>query len=120
MQSICTALLRSGLEPGSLLLEITETVMVDDTLANAETLRSLKELGVRLAVDDFGKGYSSLAYLKRLPVDGLKIDRSFVSGSGETTGDMALVEAIMSFARALGLSVTAEGVETAGQLAELR
>lgn len=120
VQSIRTALLRSGLEPGSLLLEITETVMVDDTLANAETLRSLKELGVRLAVDDFGKGDSSPAYLKRLPVDVLKIDRSFVSGSGETTGDMALVEAIMSFARALGLSVTAEGVETAGQLAELR
>lgn len=118
--SVRDTLARSGLAPDSLVLEITETVAVDDIRVNAETLRALKDLGVRLAVDDFGKGYSSLAYLKRLPVDLLKIDRTFVSGSGDGAADMMLVEAIMSFARALGLTVTAEGVETAEQFAALR
>jgi EAL domain-containing protein (putative c-di-GMP-specific phosphodiesterase class I) len=85
------------------------------------TIVALQDLGVRLILDDFGTGYSSLRYLQRYPLDGLKIDRAFVAGLGEDgKGDAAIVEAILGMARALGMRVIPEGVETAGQLARMR
>ena len=110
----------TGLEPGGLGLEITESVLVGDGSASVSLLEDLKALGVPLAVDDFGTGYSSLAYLKRLPVDYLKIDRSFVAGLDIDAGDETIVSAVMGLARAMKLEVVAEGVETAGQLDRLR
>lgn len=114
------ALRESGLAPSDLTLELTESVMVEDAEVNARALNGLRQAGVRLAVDDFGKGYSSLTYLKRLSVDMLKIDRAFIEGLPENIDDTAIVRAIITFARTLGLPVVAEGVETAGQLASLR
>ena len=90
---------------------------VDDAI---RTLASLKALGVRLAIDDFGTGYSSLSYLKRLPLDAVKVDRSFVDGLGTDPHDTALVAAIIAMADALDLQVTAEGVETQAQLVMLQ
>ena len=103
-------------------LEITESVMIRDFEATLSTLQQLKGLGIRLAVDDFGTGYSSLAYLKRFPVDVLKIDRAFVGmlGPGAQEQDESIVRAVIAFAKALNLTVTAEGVETIEQLALLR
>ena len=107
------------LDPGQLKLEITESLMMDEAETTIERLRRLKGIGVQLVVDDFGTGYSSLSYLKRFPVDSLKVDRSFVSGLGRVPEDRALVEAILAAARALNLTVTAEGVESAEQLTHL-
>jgi diguanylate cyclase (GGDEF)-like protein len=99
--------------PSSLLtLEITEDGMVGEPDRPMSTLRRLNELGVRLAVDDFGTGYSSLSYLRRLPVDEVKIDRSFVQGMATDTGDLAIVRAVVDLARHFGLLVVAEGVES--------
>jgi diguanylate cyclase (GGDEF)-like protein/PAS domain S-box-containing protein len=114
------ALATSGIDPQWVHLEITESVLMDDVEYSIETLRRLKELGIRFAVDDFGTGYSSLSYLKRLPIDTLKIDQSFVRGLGDSDDDSAIVRAILGLGRSLGLDVLAEGVEEAGQLAELR
>ncbi len=111
---------RTGLEPSSLYLEITETVMLRDDHALVEVMLGLKRLGVRLMLDDFGTGYSSLGYLTHLPLDALKVDRSFVDGLGTEARDTAITEAIIAMARALGLQVVGEGVETALQAAELR
>ena len=107
------------LEPSRLKLEITESLMMDETETTIERLRRLKALGVQFVVDDFGTGYSSLSYLKRFPVDSLKVDRAFVSGLGSAPEDRALVEAILAAARALPLTVTAEGIETTEQLTHL-
>jgi EAL domain-containing protein (putative c-di-GMP-specific phosphodiesterase class I) len=111
---------RSGIQPLSLSLEITESVLLDEADVVADTLSALRALGVRLILDDFGTGYSSLGYLTRLRVDGLKVDRSFVDGLGEEVGDTAIVGAIVGMAQALEIEVTAEGVETAEQLEHLR
>jgi EAL domain-containing protein (putative c-di-GMP-specific phosphodiesterase class I) len=108
------------LEPGSLHLEITEGVLIEDELTTLATLRELKRSGVKLIIDDFGTGYSSLSYLKRLPADCLKIDRSFVEGLGKDPKDEGIVSAVMDLARVLGLEEIAEGVETAGQAAHLQ
>jgi len=109
----------SGLPPDRLVLEVTESAVMDDPGA-PEVLSALAGLGVRLALDDFGTGYSSLTYLKRFPVDSIKIDRSFVSGLGRDTDDEAIVASVVSLARAIGKRVVAEGVETAQQAAALR
>jgi len=94
--------------------------MMDDAPAAVSTLKQLKALGVELAIDDFGTGYSSMGYLKRFPVDYLKIDRSFVSGLGAGAEDDVITSGMVSLARALGLTVIAEGVETEQQLVQLR
>ena len=110
----------TGMDPGSLALEITESDAMSDAAAAVVALSKLKALGVGLAIDDFGTGYSSMSYLKRFPVDYLKIDRSFVSGLGEGSGDDEVIaEGMVSLAHALGLRVIAEGVETKAQLARL-
>jgi diguanylate cyclase (GGDEF)-like protein len=106
-------------DPLHLKLEITESVMMRDPGATRDTLMGFKELGVRLAIDDFGTGYSSLAYLKRFPVDTLKIDKAFIDGLGKDPEDTAIVEAIISLAKALGIRVTAEGIETRDQYLHL-
>jgi EAL domain-containing protein (putative c-di-GMP-specific phosphodiesterase class I) len=110
----------SGLDPCCLKIEITERMMMQDSEITDATLRELKRLGVKLAIDDFGTGYCSLNYLKRFPVDTLKIDRSFINGLGHNTEDTAIVRAVIEFAKALSLNVTGEGIETAEQLAQLR
>ena len=95
-------------------------MLLEDVARTTATLRRLKDLGIKLAIDDFGTGFSSLNYLKRLPVDMLKIDRSFVAGIGKNRQDMAIVQTVVFLARALGLEVTAEGVETPLQMRLLR
>jgi diguanylate cyclase (GGDEF)-like protein len=118
--SIEAALRAAGVEPRWLELEITEGTLMRDEEAVGATLRTLHDRGIRIALDDFGTGYSSLNYLRRLPVDTLKIDRSFVLDIESDAGSAALVEAIIAMARALRLRVVAEGVETAGQREQLR
>jgi diguanylate cyclase (GGDEF)-like protein/PAS domain S-box-containing protein len=120
LQDVRSALRESGLEPGSLVLEITEGTLLKDSELLETIFRELKVLGVRLAIDDFGKEYSSLSYLKRLPVDVLKIDGSFVGSLGEDPTSTTIVEAVIKLAHSLGLEVTGEGVESAEQLAHLR
>jgi EAL domain-containing protein (putative c-di-GMP-specific phosphodiesterase class I) len=117
---IAQALAGSGLAPGLLTVEITETAAMDDAEVTVATLAALRRVGVAVSIDDFGTGYSSLAYLRRFPVDNLKIDRSFISGLGDEHGDRTIVSAIIELAHALGIRVVAEGVETAAQLACLR
>ena len=111
---------RTGLDPQHLRLEITESVLVEESATAISSLEALNELGVRLVLDDFGTGYSSLAYLNRFPFHALKIDRSFVDALGIEQEPTAIVEAIIGMARALSLEVIAEGVESEVQMAELR
>ncbi len=120
LQDVRSALQESGLEPGSLILEITENTLLKDTQVIETIFKELKALGVRLAIDDFGKEYSSLSYLNRLPVDGLKIDRLFLERFAENPSNMIIVEAVISLAHSLGLEVTGEGVESAEQRELLR
>ena len=120
VHDVATALDESGIDPADVQLEITESVIMTDAGATQARLRQLKELGVRIAIDDFGTGYSSLSYLKRFPVDLLKIDKSFIDGLGTDAEDTAIVEAVISLSRALGMDVTAEGVETELAVRQLR
>jgi diguanylate cyclase (GGDEF)-like protein/PAS domain S-box-containing protein len=120
LEEVGAALREAGLAATGLKLEITEGILMRDVEATIKTLWQLKKLGVALAIDDFGTGYSSLAYLKRLPLDVLKIDRSFIKGIGHNAEDTAIVRAIISMAKSLHLSLTGEGIETAEQAALLR
>ncbi len=117
---VAEILARTNLEPAHLRLEITESVLVEESATAKATLEALTEIGVRLVLDDFGTGYSSLAYLNRFPFDALKIDRSFVDALGVEQERTAIIEAIIGMARALSLDVIAEGVENEAQLSELR
>jgi diguanylate cyclase len=114
------ALTRSGLDPCDLVLELTERVMLKDTELAASRLIELKALGVKLAIDDFGTGFSSLNYLRQLPVDILKIDKSFIDGIVDEAADSTLTAGIINLARTLGLHTVAEGVERPEQVPELR
>ncbi|MEP7045296.1 MAG: EAL domain-containing protein [Ilumatobacteraceae bacterium] len=117
---VAEALAESGLTADALWLEITESALMSDVKAATVALRELRNLGLHLAVDDFGTGYSSLTYLKRFPVEAIKVDRSFVSGLGIDPEDTTIVEAVVKLGHSLGLLVVAEGVETPLQLARLR
>lgn len=120
VRSVLDALAETGLAPELLELEVTESaLMVDDDVTSA-TLVALREAGVGLALDDFGAGYSSMSQLKRMPISHLKIDRSFIRDLPDDDDDLTIVRAILSMAKALGFSVTAEGVETAEQAQLLR
>jgi len=117
---VADALSVSGAPAGLLCLEVTETALLRDPGPLVESMRRLKGLGVRLAIDDFGAGASSFGVLRVLPIDQIKIDHSFIRGLGDTAGDRAVVAAVVSLAGELGLSVVAEGVETTRQQSELR
>ncbi len=114
------ALAETGLDADSLWLEITETALLADVKAATVALRELRSLGLHLSVDDFGTGYSSLTYLKRFPVEAIKVDRSFVAGLGIESEDSTIVEAVVRLGQSLGLHVVAEGIESPLQLARLR
>ncbi|MGU3495199.1 EAL domain-containing protein [Xanthobacteraceae bacterium A53D] len=120
LEAIQAALKDSGLPPHRLELELTENVLIENTEKALEVLQEIKKLGVQLAMDDFGTGYSSLSYLRNFPFDRIKIDRRFISDLDQGRDAQGIVEAILSLGRALGLAVTAEGVETAGQYTWLR
>jgi diguanylate cyclase (GGDEF)-like protein/PAS domain S-box-containing protein len=120
VEEVIRILEQTELAPGSLVLEITESMLMGDAEQNVDVLRRLKDLSIGIAVDDFGTGYSNLAYLKRFPVDMLKVDKSFVDGLGENPEATAIVEAVVSLARAMGMQTVAEGIETTGQADLLR
>ena len=120
LETVRGALRSSGMEGKDLVLEVTESLLIENPESSQEMLREIKEMGLRISIDDFGTGYSSLSYLKRLPLDELKIDRSFVSGVPTDADDVAIVTAIIAMARGLGVKVIAEGVETRDQLEFLK
>lgn len=118
--TVLEALRAADMAPGTLKLEITESIMMRDPQASLEAMRTFKSLDIHLVIDDFGTGYSSLSYLKRFPVDTLKVDKSFVDGLGKDPESTAIVAAIISLARSLGMRVTAEGIETVDQMVHLQ
>ncbi len=120
VKMVADTLAQSGLNPERLELEITEGAVMEDTVATLATLHAFRRRGVRIALDDFGTGYSSLSYLKRMPLSSLKVDRSFVTGLPGDAENHAIVRAILAMADSLGLSVTAEGVETLEQAQALK
>lgn len=120
MQTIRSVLDETGLPASQLELEVTESLLMEDSARSQASLTCIKQMGIHISVDDFGTGYSSLAYLKRFPLDTLKIDRSFVKDLGVDQDGTAIVRAVIALARSLRLTVVAEGVETVGQLGFLR
>jgi EAL domain-containing protein (putative c-di-GMP-specific phosphodiesterase class I) len=119
-ETVAGALARSGLPPSALELEITENLLMQKTRDNLQALEQLVGMGVRLSIDDFGVGYSNLGYLKRFPIDALKIDMSFVRDIVHDPNDRAIVNAIIAMAKSLGMRTVAEGVETQAQAELLR
>ena len=120
LQGVIMALAASGMPASRLELEITETVLMQDSFATLATLHQMHDLGVRIAMDDFGTGYSSLSYLKSFPFDNIKIDRSFIDGISEKEDCIAIVQAVTNMAQQLNIKTTAEGVETTQQLEKVR
>ncbi len=120
VSTVHEALADSGLDPTALVLEVTESALMEDAEAALRVVEQLKGLGVQIAIDDFGTGYSSLVYLKRFPVDLLKVDRSFVAGLGRNREDSAIARSVIDLADAFDIAAVAEGIETADQLAELQ
>jgi EAL domain-containing protein (putative c-di-GMP-specific phosphodiesterase class I) len=120
LEDVAEALRETRLSPSRLELEVTEATAMENALESIETMRALRALGVRLAVDDFGVGYAGLGYLRQCPVDGVKVDRSFVAGYDHDKLDRATVRSVLAFAEAVGLEVTAEGIETEEQWAQMR
>ena len=118
LTTVASALARSGLAPGRLELEITESALLDDTSNVLSTLHALRDLGVKISMDDFGTGYSSLSYLQKFPFNKIKIDRSFVANVDNDS--RAILKAVSGLGNTLGMAITAEGVETAEQLAHIR
>jgi EAL domain-containing protein (putative c-di-GMP-specific phosphodiesterase class I) len=115
-RDVAQALQESGLEPGNLVIELTESTIMHNTEANLARLQELKRLGVRLAIDDFGTGYSSLSYLHRFPIDILKIDRSFVARLTNSSTGPELARAVITLSETLGLDTVAEGIELEPQI----
>jgi diguanylate cyclase (GGDEF)-like protein len=120
VEQVATVLERKAVDPRQIGLEITESALLEDAEAAIRQMTALRSLGIRLAVDDFGTGYASLAYLKRLPIDAVKIDRAFVDGIGNDADDVAIVTAVIGMAKALRLVSIAEGTETREQVRALR
>jgi diguanylate cyclase (GGDEF)-like protein len=120
LDDVRRALTLSGLPPDDLIIEITETSIMRNTISAQKQLTALKSLGVRIAIDDFGTGYSSLSYLQQFPVDSLKIDRAFISGMAKTPEGDALIHTLMQLGKALHLETLAEGIEESGQLTQLQ
>ncbi len=120
LETIAGVIERTGIAPGRLVLEVTETLLVKDAVRGVATLQQLRDIGVHLALDDFGTGYSSLSYLRTLPLDSLKIAREFVEGLAFSEHDAAFVRLIVGLAKTVGLKVVAEGIETREQLDMLR
>jgi predicted signal transduction protein with EAL and GGDEF domain len=118
--SITSTLARVGLAPERFTVEITERVLIDNSERALSVLAALRQQGIRVSLDDFGTGYSSLGYLRQLPLDGIKIDKSFVKALSEDSSSQAIVQAILTLARNLSLTVVAEGVETQAQIEWLR
>jgi diguanylate cyclase len=120
LETIVSAVNAAGLDPRSLEIELTESALMIDPDKSATVLKLLRSMGITIAIDDFGTGYSSLSYLRRLPIDKLKIDRSFIRDLPTSQTDESIVRAIVSLAHSVGLQVVAEGVETAEQLERIR
>jgi diguanylate cyclase (GGDEF)-like protein/PAS domain S-box-containing protein len=116
LDSIGTIIRETGVDPGTIELEFTESIIMENAVKTTDTLQALKKMGVRLSIDDFGTGYSSLSYLKHFPIDRIKIDQSFIADVHRNNDDAAIVTAIISIARSLNLKVIAEGVENSEQL----
>jgi EAL domain-containing protein (putative c-di-GMP-specific phosphodiesterase class I) len=120
VEEVARNLRETGLDPSTLAMEITESILMEDVPRTVAVLEEFKSLGVKLGVDDFGTGYSALSYLKRFPTDWLKIDRSIIKELGQDSTNEAIATAAIVLAHALGAQVTAEGVETSEQLRRLR
>lgn len=120
VEEVADALAATGLDPAMLTIEITETVLMREPEVAARRLAALKAVGVRIAIDDFGTRYSSLAYLRQLPVDALKIDRSFISAIAASSDSTALIHTLVQLGKALGLETIGEGIEERAQLRHLQ
>ena len=120
VQRIAEILQKNKLDASSLKLELTESLIVEDSAFTSAVLLKLRELGIQVQIDDFGTGYSSLGYLHSLPIDTLKIDRTFISQLGTSDSGLEIVRTILALAHSLGMDVIAEGVETKEQLAKLK